>query len=162
MLAFYARLANQLLSPTFGRQLSKPPGQSASVVPFVCWPQDTAESLFDHMNNSNHSRIADLSRYRVLAESGMLNAMLKEKMNWIIAEQTIRYNKQIRMFQRFDVVTTAKQEGDKWVYFTHTFRARGTDLTTIEVKAVMKKSDGKTVKPSELAAISPYFKELLS
>ena len=164
MLAFYARLFNQILSPALGRPLSKPPGQPASVVHFACWPQDTAESFFDHCNNSNHSRFGDLARYRILAESGMLQLMIKENMNWIIAEQMIAYSKPIRMFQRFEVVTTAKEEGNKWVHFTHAFedRARGVTLTRIEVKAVMKKADGKTVKPSELAALSPYFKELLS
>ena len=133
-------------------------------MPFMCWPQDTAESLFDHMNLSNHSRFADISRYRIFSESGVLNLMMKEKMGWLIAEQTITYAKPIRMFQRFDVVTTVKVEGDKWVYFRHLFRdsASGTDLANIEAKAVLKRMDGKTVKPSELVTISPYLKEFLS
>jgi acyl-CoA thioesterase FadM len=90
--------------------------------------------------------------------------MVNEKMNLIVAEQVIAYTQPIRNFQQFNVTTTVSTEGDKWLYFHHSFedKAEGTALATVKVKAVLKAGTGKTVRPSEVVATSPYFRDLLS
>ena len=160
VLTFYSRLAHQLALGA----VSSSKAAKATKVPFMCWPVDTAESMFDHMNNTNFLKFAELSRWRMMAESGLLRRMIKEKMNLIIAEQTITYAKPIRNFQKFNVTTIVSAAEDKWLCFDHSFEdsAKGTTLASVKVKAVLKAGSGKTCRPSEVVAASPYFKDLLS
>ena len=90
--------------------------------------------------------------------------MFNEKMNLVVAEQTIAYAKPIRNFQKFTVTTQISTDDDKWFYFHHSFEdsAKGTTLASVKVKAVLKAGSGKTCRPSEVVATTPYFKDLLS
>ena len=70
------------------------------------------------------------------------------------------------MFQKFDVVTTLSTQDDKWILFNHSFDAvinnEPVTFTRVQVKSVLKASNGKTIRPSEICIHSSYFKDLLT
>ena len=164
-IAYYLRLGYQLVLPKLLGSVSKKAGEKAVRIPFSCWISDTVESRFHHMNNIKFLQIADLSRFRMLQEGGILN-INNDTTTVMIAEQKVEYFKMVKMFQNFDVVTTVSTQDDKWILFNHSFDAvvKGTPVTftKVQVKSVLKATSGKTIRPSEICTHSPYFKDLLT
>lgn len=165
MLSFYIRLGYHLALPKLLGSLSKKPGEKAIRIPFSCWIADTAESRFHHMNNVKFLQIAEISRFRMLQEGGILT-MNNDNITAIIAEQEAEYFSMVKMFQRFEVVTTLNTQDDKWILFNHSFDGIIKDtpvtFTKVQVKTVLKASNGKTIRPSEICTHSTYFKDLLT
>ena len=133
-----------------------------------CYPVDL--DLFGHMNNSNYIRVAELSRWRMLAESGLFQFMMKRRLVFLLVEQQVTYARPIMPFQPYVVQTRVRidEEDDKWVYYTHTFEeanppggAEPMQYAKIEAKTVMKEPSGKTVRPSEVCAANPYYRNLM-
>lgn len=107
----------------------------------------------------------------MLAESGMLVYMVKNQIVFLAVEQTITYSRPILPLQKYAVTTTVTvSDDDKWMYYHHSFDEQA-DLkggkvpkhyALIHLKAVMKESTGKTVRPSQLHAINEYHRNITS
>jgi len=142
-------------------------GTKRVTAPFRCYPLDI--DVFGHMNNANYIRVAELARWRMLTESNLLTYMLKRRLMFLLVEQTVKYDRPIMPFQSYNVQTSVKVcSEDKWVYYTHIFEEANPSSSDspkvyarIEAKTVMKLSNGKTLKPSEVAAINSYYKNLV-
>jgi acyl-CoA thioesterase FadM len=141
------------------------PTSTRSVLHLRCWLVDTAESMFDHMNNANFFKVGELARWRVISESGVLNMMIKNKTMLMAAGQTIEYRRPIRNFQKYIIGTNIRiSEDDKWIHFIHSFEDEKTGklLASIDMRMVMKAASGKTIRPSEVIASNPsYFDRIL-
>ena len=165
MLSFYLRLGYHLALPKLFGSSTKKAGDKAVRVPFACWISDTAESRFHHMNNVKFLQIAEIARFRMLQEGGILN-MNNDNTTAIIAEQRVEYFSMVKMFQQFAVVTTLNTQDDKWLLFNHSFdsviKDKPVTFTKVQVKIVLKASNGKTIRPSEICTHSAYFKDLLT
>ena len=132
-----------------------------------CYPIDL--DLFGHMNNANYVRVAELSRWRMLSESGLFQFMMKRRLVFLLVDQQITYARPIMPFQPYIVRTRIRvdEDDDKWVYYTHTFEeanprtgAEPMQYAKIEAKTVMKEAGGKTVRPSEVSAVNAYYRDL--
>ena len=90
---------------------------------------------------------------------------------FLAVEQTVTYSKPIFPLQKYAVTTTVTvSDDDKWMYYNHSFD----DLpdpegikpqkhyALIKLTAVMKGSNGKTVRPSEVAAVCDYYKDMIT
>jgi acyl-CoA thioesterase FadM len=95
--------------------------------------------------------------------------MFKKKVLFLVVEQTITYSRPIMPFQKYVVSTTVKvADDDKWMYYTHSFNAPAdpkSDLppvhhAVITLKAVLKESGGRTVKPSDAFSSGDYHKHI--
>ena len=88
---------------------------------------------------------------------------------FLLVEQTVTYARPIMPFQSYKIQTSIKVcSEDKWVYYTHIFEEANPSSSgppkqyaRIDAKTVMKLSNGKTLKPSEVSAINPFYKALV-
>jgi acyl-CoA thioesterase FadM len=140
----------------------------SAVTPFRLWPIDI--DFFFHMNNASYIRVAELSRWRLLAESGLLSYMINKKIMFLAVEQSVTYARPILPFHKYNVTTTITvSPDDKWMHYIHSFDTpvdpKGTKepvhYALVNLKAVMKESNGKTVKPSSIFTVNEYYRNLL-
>lgn len=169
MLSPTIRTINQVI-----RGFLSPPSVSANRtvdITYRCWPRDA--DLFFHMNNSKYLQLAELSRWRTL--SPMLPALMKKNgFLFLAAENHIKYLRPINIFQRYVISTTVHFDNtdDKWIYYEHVFQEHPDDMklnstkkespkvfAVINLKAVVKEGNGKTVTPSSLVDESKFFQE---
>mmetsp|Transcript_4640 Transcript_4640/g.4784 ORF Transcript_4640/g.4784 Transcript_4640/m.4784 type:complete len:186 (+) Transcript_4640:294-851(+) len=135
---------------------------------FRCWPIDFC---FGHLNNASFVTVGELSRWRLFTELELLPVIMKTKALLVVSEQTVKYSKPILPFREYSVITTIKITDDKWLNYSHSFEQHDDDVkdgeesikyATIEAKCVLKAMDGKTIRPSELAANSNLFKMMIN
>ena len=141
---------------------------SAMVATFRCWPVDTA---FGHMNNAQYVIVAELNRWRMFTELGLMPAIWTKKAMLVVAEQSVTYAVPILPMREYVVSTTVKITDDKWLHYTHSFEQHPDDVpdgsepvryAVVCVKAVLKENGGrKTFRPSELMAGSEFFSEII-
>lgn len=138
-------------------------------VGFRCWPIDLDTYL--HMNNAQYLRVSELSRWRIFPPSGLMAASMKKGWMFLAVEQTVKYLKPIGPFQRYVVSTKMSHKDNKWLLYEHTFQQHPNDVkagqepvkyAVIDLRAVLKQRDGKTVRPAELKEASNWNKDLLT
>ena len=136
------------------------PHTSPPPAEFRLWPLDM--DVYMHMNNACYLRVAELARWRQLGQAGMLGPSIKHGWMFLIAEQTVQYIRPILPLQRFNVRSEILVTEDKWLHYNHYFEAPKGDkglapeqYAHIELKAVVKRTSGKTVKVSELLEQCP-------
>lgn len=146
---------------------------------FRCWPIDIDSFL--HMNNSKYLHTAELSRWRTVGP--ILPRFWTKGVVFLIAENRIQYLKPIKPFEKYVISSSVSvdEKDDKWIYYTHIFEEHPDDLQTrivqkendrgqmkevdkkifakIQMKSVVKETNGKTIKPSELMDQSKYFRD---
>lgn len=146
-------------------------GSQAAVAQFRLWPVDC--DIFGHMNNASYIRVAELHRWRMAAESRFLSYSVKHKIAFLAVDQTVNYKRPILPFQKYNVTTTVTvSEDDKYVNYHHSFDQPNGQIgeeadakrhyALVTIKAVMKHPSGKTLRPSEMININPYFKNLIT
>ena len=139
-------------------------------VSFRCYPIDW--DVYLHMNNRNYFAVAELARWRSSAASGILQYGVEKGYMFLVVEQSIKYLRPIKPFEKFVVSTEVELlPGDKYMMYTHTFEKdlSGGKLNEkgkrpfaeIKMKAVVKEQNGKTVPASEIANFSPWSKSLI-
>jgi acyl-CoA thioesterase FadM len=77
--------------------------RQASVLAFRVWPHDLDLSI--HMNNGRYLTLMDLGRMDVLIRSGLWREVLRHKWTPIASAITIRFQRELRPFQRFRLET---------------------------------------------------------
>lgn len=156
-------------------------------VEFRCWPIDIDSFL--HMNNSKYLQAAELSRWRTIGSTmpsfftkGVLFLVVENNVKYLRPIQPFqRYV--------VSTSVTVDQKDDKWIYYKHVFeehpddvgkRLRGVSspsstrmnsgddddsklqkkiFAVVEMKSVVKESNGKTVRPSDLMGQSSYLQQ---
>lgn len=164
MLNFVLRIFNQLFLGT----IKKPVVQNPYTVAFRCWPVDL--DLFMHMNNASYFRVSELSRWRMFPASNMVQFQKKYGTMFLIVDQSGKYFKPIKPFQKYIVSSEITASDDKWIYHTHTFKQHPDDVkpntepivyAEVKCKAVIKEKSGKTVKISTVVTQSEYYKKMI-
>lgn len=165
MLILGVRIVNQVLLGSF----TKASAMSPYKVNFRCLPFDLDLNL--HQNNAMFIRFAELSRWRLLAHGKVFQFAKRNGLQFFAVEQSAKYFKQIKLFQKFAVSTTFSVTDNKWMHFNHVFHTHDDDLkgdmkpVTIAVvtcKAVMKDKNGKTIIPEDLINTSDVYKAILT
>jgi acyl-CoA thioesterase FadM len=70
---------------------------------FRVWPSDLDTSL--HMNNGRYLTLMDLGRLDIMVASGLWRAVLKHHWTPIASAIKIRFRRELRLFDRFEIVT---------------------------------------------------------
>jgi acyl-CoA thioesterase FadM len=168
MLFFSARVINQLIQGYICKPVVNSLTKSVDLT-FRCWPVDI--DLFFHMNNSRYLQNAELARWRTLPASNLLDRVAtKEGMLFLAVENNVKYLRPIAPFEKYVITTTCtvRKSDDKWIHYQHVFQQhpdnvpKGLDphkFCVIDLKAVIKQKNGKTLKPSTLVKESPLYQE---
>lgn len=145
-----------------------PPPLKVVIATFRCWPIDFC---FGHLNNASFVTVGELNRWRLFTELELLPFVVKRKALLIVSEQSVKYSKPILPFREYVVLTSIKIVDDKWLHYSHSFEQHDDDVpdgtesvkyAKIEAICVLKDNDGKTVRPSELAANSDLFRSMIN
>jgi acyl-CoA thioesterase FadM len=74
-----------------------------SVIDFRVWPHDLDIAL--HMNNGRYLTLMDLGRLDVMVRSGLWREVLRHKWTPIASAITVRFQRELRLFQKFRLET---------------------------------------------------------
>lgn len=77
--------------------------RDASILSFRVWLHDLDISL--HMNNGRYLTLMDLGRLDVMVRSGLWREVLRQKWTPIASAVTIRFQRELRPFQKFRLDT---------------------------------------------------------
>jgi acyl-CoA thioesterase FadM len=116
----YLRLIRLLFLLPFVRRQSL---LDAGRVAFRVWPNDCDINL--HLNNGRYLTFMDLGRVHLLAQTGLLGKLLKNRWAPVLSAAEINYIRPIRPFQRFDLATRLLTWDEKYFYMEQRFVASG-------------------------------------
>lgn len=118
-----------------------------SVRPSVLFDVD----LFGHMNNAAFLVHAEMARWELSAATGLLEYALAHKAWFIVGSASVRFRRELKPFQRFEVHSQLIDFDDRWVTVVHEFRGAGDRASDLHAqgicRAVIKTSGGKTLVP---------------
>ena len=86
---------------------------------FLVWPPDLDVLL--HVNNGVYLSMLDVARVDLLLRSGLASKLWRKGLYPVVAAETIRFRRSLRLFQAFDIETTVLGSDDKAFLIQHRF-----------------------------------------
>jgi acyl-CoA thioesterase FadM len=155
-MSLYIRLLLVLLKALMRERIRN--ATDASVVRLRVWPTDL--DLAGHMNNGRYATIMDLGRLDLLVRRGLLRPLVRNGWRPLVGASTLRFERSLGPFVRYDLHTRLVCWDDKWFFFEQRFERGGDVCARALVKTIMKSAAG-TVRPADvlrsvgLEAVSP-------
>lgn len=115
---------------------------------FVVWPPDL--DVLWHVNNGVYLSMLDVARVDLLLRSGAAGRLRRAGHYAVVAAQTIRFRRSLKLFDRFDVETRVIGWDDKAFLIEHRFLRKGEIVAEAMVRLRFLKRRGGTVRSSEL------------
>jgi acyl-CoA thioesterase FadM len=115
---------------------------------FIVWPPDLDVLL--HVNNGVYLSMLDVARVDLLLRSGIAKRLARKGFYPVVAAETIRFRRSLRLFQVFYVETAIIGWDEKAFIVQHRF-LRGEELVAeAVVRARFLRRKGGTVSSQEL------------
>ena len=111
------------------------------------WPVDIDTNL--HVNNGRYLTLMDFGRFYHTMRTGLLPVMVRNRWIPILGAASMRYRRELRLMQRFDLVTRLLAWDEKWFYIEQRFERDGELLADGTVRGVLKHGR-RTIPPAEL------------
>lgn len=92
---------------------------------FRVLPGDLDTSL--HMNNGRYWTLMDLGRADLLIRSGLWRAVLRNRWTPVVNAGSIRFRRELRLFQPFALTTRILTWGETWLVIEHKLVSRSRD-----------------------------------
>lgn len=133
---------------------------------FRVWLTDL--DLLFHMNNGKYFSIMDLARINLLIRSGLAKVMRTNGFYPVLAGETIRFKKSLKLFTAFDVQTQTVGWDEKNFYLEQFFIVNDEIYAHALIKARMLHKSGNKMSPADClraanrSEISPPFPEYLT
>lgn len=105
--------------------------------------------LNGHMNNSRYLALADVARMDHLIRCGLAGFVWSRRVVPVMGDACIKFRKELRSFQRFEVTTQVVGWDEKWIFLEHRMIRRGRVCAVIGVRGLFKGRNG-LVQPAEL------------
>ncbi len=98
---------------------------------------------------------------------GLYKVLWQKRALSIIASESIRYLKPVKLFQKLTVKTELIAWDEKWLYVSHVFERRGSVVAVMILKGLFRGKEGIIPTASILTALnlpsdSPPFPEMLA
>jgi acyl-CoA thioesterase FadM len=111
------------------------PPDAAVACRFRVMPWDVGVAAF---KSDRYFTLADAAQFDFAIRVGLLRPMFREGVRWINLAQAGRFERPLRLFQSFDVLTRVVCVDDKHAYFSHRFETPGQVHAEVLVKAKFK------------------------
>jgi acyl-CoA thioesterase FadM len=109
-----------------------------------------------HMNNAMYLSHAELARWEWTAYNGMLSAMAKKNLHFLVKGSCIRYRQEIRpVFRRFQIDSCIAGLDEKHFWITQKFRYSSEDRVRAQVMV-----QGVAVKGRQVLNPSVFLKDM--
>jgi len=105
-----------------------------------------------HLNNGAYLTLMDLGRVDYLLRSDVFHAVRKKGWYPVLAAETIRFKRSLKLFQKFTIRTSLIGWDDRSVYLEQHFIAKDQLVAKAVVDARFLKKKGGTVTPAEILA----------
>jgi len=116
-------------------------------------PNDCDVNL--HMNNGRYLSIMDLGRVHLIAQVGLLRAVLKNRWQPVLAAAEVVFIRPLKPLQKFDLVSRVVTWDDKYVYMEQLFESRGVLCAHAFVKGLFLSREGR-VSNAAVVALAGY------
>jgi YbgC/YbaW family acyl-CoA thioester hydrolase len=154
-----------LFTLIMSKRREKCPLKGPARVAFRCWFTDLDVLL--HMNNAKYLALLDLARLDLMIRSGVYEKLKENDFYPVIAAETIRFRKSLKLFDAFEIETTVLGWDEKAFILEQVFLKNGEQMAIATVRARFLKKQGGTVAPEEILSmvnaheISPEFSEAI-
>ncbi|WII73459.1 thioesterase family protein [Bdellovibrio sp. 22V] len=141
----FFRLLHILL---FSKFRSKVDVLQECATPFRVWPTDL--DVLRHMNNGVYLSLQDLARVDYMIRAGAAEVI--EKNGWypVVASETIRFRRSLKLFQSFELCTRLLSWDEKYLYLEHKFVSKGEVIALGMIRARFLSKKGGLVAPQDL------------
>ncbi len=124
-----------LIAAQWRTSLSAPLGRSK--LRFRVWPLDLDINL--HMNNGRYLTIMDLGRMDMIMRMGLVRPMLQRGWMPVLTSSTIRYRRELKLFEPFDMETAIVYWQGSIFVMEHKIRfTRGARAGAVAATALVK------------------------
>jgi acyl-CoA thioesterase FadM len=103
-----------------------------------------------HVNNGVYLSMLDVARVDLMLRSGMISEFKRRGWYPVVAAETIRFRRSLRLFQSFEVETTVIGWDEKALIVQHHFLRREAVVAEAVVRWRFLKRGGGTVRSKEL------------
>ena len=118
---------------------------------FIVWPPDL-DVLF-HVNNGVYLSMLDVARVDLMLRSGIGPRLRKSGIYPVVAAQTIRYRRSLKLFQTFEVETRVIGWDEKAFILQHLFLRQGEVVAEAVIRSRFLKRGGGTVSSRDLLEV---------
>ncbi len=115
---------------------------------FIVWPPDLDVLL--HVNNGVYLSMLDVARVDLLLRSGTASQLRRNGFYPVVAAETIRFRRSLKLFQVFEVETAIIGWDDKAFIIQHRFLRREELVAEAIVRSRILRRSGGTVSSREL------------
>jgi acyl-CoA thioesterase FadM len=105
--------------------------------------------LLMHMNNGKYCSLMDLARVDLMMRSGVAKIMKNNDYYPVLAAETIRFKKSLRLFKSFYIQTNIIAWDEKYFYLEQIFYRHDEIYAHAIVKARMLHKKGDKVSPAD-------------
>jgi len=118
-----------------------------SVLRLRVWPTDI--DLNFHLNDGRYVSISGLGRLDVMLRTRLLRRALKRGWYPVVGSVVVRYRREIRPFEKFELHSRILGWDDKWFYFEHRFE-KGGDVAALAYARGVMRTHGGAVPTSDV------------
>ncbi len=115
------------------------------------WPTDLDVLL--HVNNGVYLSMLDVARVDLLLRSGVAGKLLAQGVYPVVAAETIRFRRSLKLFQTFEVETRVLGWDEKAFILEHRFLRGDAVVAEAVVRSRFLRRGGGTVSTTELLAM---------
>jgi acyl-CoA thioesterase FadM len=127
------------------------PPDAAIACSFRVMPGDVGIATF---KSDRYFSVADAAQFDFAIRTGLLRPFLGEGLRWVNLAQACRFQRPLRLFQAYAVLTRVVCVAARHAYLSHSFEAAGQVHAEVLVK-VKFKSGRLTVPPQRFFAQAP-------
>jgi YbgC/YbaW family acyl-CoA thioester hydrolase len=105
--------------------------------------------IMQHMNNASYLTHAELARWELFAQSGLIHWSKSRKAMFILTAASIRYRREIKAFQSFEIHTSIIGADNKSVFISQDFHSTDDNqlLAQYICRSILRNT--KNIPPSE-------------
>ena len=116
-------------------------------LPMRVWPNDLDTNL--HVNNGRYLTMMDFGRFAYVMRTGLMGTLVRNRWSPILGAATVQFRRELRPFQRFDLVTRVVAWDQKWFYIEQRFEVGGEVHARAQVRGVIKHGR-RTIPPGDM------------
>lgn len=110
--------------------------------------------IYMHVNNGRYLSIMDLGRLHLMAVTGLLRPIQKQKWAPLLGSVKIHYLKPLTLFQEFTMSTQTVYWDEKWIYLEQKIQRNG-ELCAVALLKILFIGKGRKIAPQMILDLLP-------
>jgi acyl-CoA thioesterase FadM len=124
-----------------------------SVVRFTALPQDC--DLNFHLNAGRTVSFMDVARIELIGRMRLMGLLLRRGLRPVGGGTVVRFRREVRPFERFDIRSRVVGWDEKWIYVEHVVEKNGVFCAIGHMRTVIRGKDG-SLPPAQVLAMMNF------